>query len=378
MIKKRAIIIFSGYNQRAIIAFCRVAEKQKVPLIIIAKSESDPIFDTKYVKYVKYIREKLDLDLSYFKYILNYIKSTEVFDEYFILPSSEALNIFLLKNREELESLNFMIPLVDEITYNLISNKYDFGELCKKHGIKVPKEIKVNDINRFPIVIKPKSYYTRDGRAIAPQIIKNMKMLKDFIAQNNLGDFYIQEYVEGESYYLLYYFSKDGSYESFSQKNILQQSKGKSIVAAISAKVHKDDISNKFVEMFKSVGFTGLIMVEIRLYKGEYYMIEANPRLWGPSQLFVDSNCCFFESYLKDMGFNINMNESCNTKDNVRYFWLGGLIESLYKYGEIVFHTDNHDIFLRDFHEYLSNEIYLREDTQNVFIKEIIGLLGGD
>lgn len=375
---KKAVIIFSGYNQRAIISFCRVAEKQNIPLVIIAKSESDSIFDTKYARYVKYIRKKLDLDLSYFKYILNYIKSSEDFDEYIILPSSEALNRFLLKNRDELESLNFMVPLVDEQTYNLISNKYNFGELCKKNGIKVPEEFRVDDINSFPVVIKPKSYYTSDGRVIAPQIIKDMNALMDFITQNNLEDFYIQEYVEGESYYLLYYFSKDGSYQSFSQKNILQQSRGKSIIAAISAEIHKENISNKFIELFKSVEFTGLVMVEIRLCKGEYYMIEANPRLWGPSQLFVDSDCCFFELYLKDMGFNVNMNTSCNTKDNVRYFWLGGLIESLYKYGEIAFHIDNHDLFMKDFRAYLSNEIYLREDTQNLFVKEILGLLEGD
>ena len=31
-----------------------------------------------------------------------------------------------------------------------------------------------------------------------------------------------------------------------------------------------------------------VVMIEIRINKENYYMIEANPRFWGPSQLFVD------------------------------------------------------------------------------------------
>lgn len=110
---KKAIVIFSGYNQRAIISFCRVAEEQNIPLIIIARSEDDSILKTEYEKYVKYIREKIELDLSYIKNILSKIKNEEIFNEYVILPSSEALNRFLLNNKEELEELDFIIPLVE-------------------------------------------------------------------------------------------------------------------------------------------------------------------------------------------------------------------------------------------------------------------------
>lgn len=373
---KKAVIIFSGYNQRAIVSFCRVAEANEVPLIIIAKSKKDTIFNTKYKKYVKCVREKLELDLKYIKNILRKIKAKEQFQEYIVLPSSEALNRFLLKNKDELQKINFTIPLVNEKTYNLISNKYDFTDLCMKNGIRVPKEISINKINKFPVVIKPRNYFTSKHKIIPPDIINSKLELTNFVDKNGIKDFYVQEYIEGESYYLLYYFSKDGTYSSFSQKNILQQSKGKSMIAAIASDIHKKDVSNKFVKLFKKLKFIGLVMVEIKYFNKEYFMIESNPRLWGPSQLFVDSKCNFFELFLNDWGFEIKQREKILFNENTRYFWLGGLIETLQKYGQIVYHVDDKKILKREFASFLSNEIYLRGDTKNIYTNEILNLIG--
>lgn len=373
---KKAIVIFSGYNQRAIISFCRVAEEQNIPLIIIARSEDDSILKTEYEKYVKYIREKIELDLSYIKNILSKIKNEEIFNEYVILPSSEALNRFLLNNKEELEELDFIIPLVDKQIYNLISDKYSFSSLCISNQIKVPEELSFNEEFNLPIVVKSKEYFTSDGKIISPQIIKQEIELSEFINSNNVDDFYIQDYIDGESYYLLYYFCKDGSYRSFSQKNILQQSKGKSIVAAIPSNIHEKEISNKFIELFKSINFTGLVMVEIKYFNKEYYMIEANPRLWGPSQLFVDYGCKFFELFLKDWEFDINIDELFHPKTNTKYFWFGGILESLCKFDEVVFHVEDFNSFIDEFSDFLLSDVYLREDTINVFSQEMLSLKG--
>jgi predicted ATP-grasp superfamily ATP-dependent carboligase len=375
---KRAIIVFSGYNQRAVISFCRVARAQNTSLIIIAKSESDPILDTEYKEYVKCIRANTDLNLHYIKGILREIKRKEIFEEYIILPSSEALNRFLLENRKELEEQNFVIPLVNKNIYNLISDKYDFGHLCIENDIRIPNEKSFEEDITLPIVIKPKKYFANDGQVHSPYIIKEKGELSKFFANNKTQDFYIQEYIGGESYYLLYYFCKDGTYEAFSQKNILQQSQGKSIIAAISSDIHENEISNKFVNLFKSIKFTGLVMIEIKYYNGEYFMIEANPRLWGPSQLFIDSHCVFFELFLKDWGFNIHIQKPLVLLSNIKYFWLGGLVESINKYGEIVFHTDNYNFFEREFIHFLLNDIYLKEDTKNIFMREILGMKGGE
>ncbi len=374
---KKAIVIFSGYNQRAIISFCRVAQEHSIPIIIVAKSKNDNILKTNYKKYVKYTRENIELDFFYIRNLLLKLKNEENFDEYMILPSSEALNRFLLNYRKELEKLKFIVPLIDQSIYNLVSDKYSFTNLCIDNRIRVPKEFRANEKFKLPIVIKSKKYFTSDDRIISPQIIKSEIELSKFIDNSNLDDFYIQEYIQGESYYLLYYFCKDGTYRSFSQKNLLQQGNGKSIIAAIPSNIHEKEISNKYVGLFRNINFIGLVMVEVKYFDGEYFMIEANPRLWGPSQLFVDCGCDFFELFVKDWGFNISMDKHFISKTNKRYFWFGGILESLCEFGEVVFHIEDIDSFGNEFSKFLLNDIYLREDTKDIFSQEV-SIIKGD
>lgn len=60
---RTGILIFSGYNQRAIISFCRVCEKYKIPMFIVS-SKNDMIENTIYKKYVVYKRENSNLNLN--------------------------------------------------------------------------------------------------------------------------------------------------------------------------------------------------------------------------------------------------------------------------------------------------------------------------
>lgn len=363
-------MIFSGYNSRAIISFCRVANKYKIPLIIIAKSEDDNILKTEYKKYVMHIREKFELDFDYIQEIFNKIKEEYVYEKYIVLPSTEALNRFMLKYRIEFERMAFSIPLSDQELYETISDKYSFGELCSKNNILVPKEIKTFEGIEFPVVIKSKKYMNERGEVFTPEIISNFEEFDRFIDRNDMKDFYVQQYIEGESYYLLYYFDNYGNYESFSQKNIIQQNNGKSMIAAIASNIHNMKINQQFVELFKKIKFKGLVMVEVKYYNEEFYMIEANPRLWGPSQLFVDAGCSFFERLLIENGFRIKLNNKVINND-AKYFWFGGIIQDLIINKEIKLHTNNIDELSIPIYEYLQNDIYLRQDTKEIFYEEI-------
>ena len=70
-------------------------------------------------------------------------------------------------------------------------------------------------------------------------------------------------------------------------------------------------------------------MVEIKKQINVNYMIEANPRFWGPSQLFVDARMNFFEAFLHDFGFLPENPPPFNFINAIhkKYFWFGGIIE---------------------------------------------------
>jgi len=361
----KAILIISGFNQRAVISFCRFANENNIVFHIVAESKNDTIFLSSYKNHVIDIRENLSISLYDFERWK--IKIDE--DNIIILPSTEYLNRFILKNRLHLENNNYVVPLCDANLYDKISDKYSFSDICKKYDIQIPAEY--DSDFKYPCVAKPKRYSTQDDLILKPVIIHSKEAHKTFDENFNHHNFYFQEFIQGKSIYLLFYFSTDGSVSSFSQENLIQQDQGLSIIAAVSSDHHLNEISLKYKNMFSELGFHGLVMVETKLYNGQYYMIEANPRLWGPSQLILDSGMDLFHHFMADYGLiPLNTLNKVYRKD-VAYFWSGGIFSDRREKLKVAFHGDyNQEQFLQDYYKFFSSEVYLREDTLNIFYSE--------
>ncbi|MBJ6119786.1 hypothetical protein JAO76_16380 [Pontibacter sp. BT310] len=365
MVSQLEVLLFSGYNQRGVISFCRFCEKNNVGFNIIALEESDTILKTNYKTQVKFIRETKELLIDDFLKYKKLIPNTQLL----IIPSSEYLNRFLLKNKASLSEIGYLIPLCEPNLYHIISDKYSFGNLCKNYNITVPSEYNLDKELIYPFVIKPLTYSSSTGSILKPSIIFSTNDFENFIQKNDLKDFYLQEFIGGSSYYLLYYFRLDGSYTVFSQENLIQQSNGRSIVAAQSSDIHKNPISKQFSALFLDNEFTGLVMVELKFYKNQFYMIEANPRLWGPSQLILDAQMNLFESFLNDYGL-LDGYEKLNYKVNVKYFWSGGIIEDQRKQESLAFHSYSKELFFNDYTKFCAKDIYAYPDTFEVYSQE--------
>lgn len=364
--QNKVILILSGYNQRGIISFIRVLDRNNVQFKIVTLDGNDPINNSNYSSHILSQRKSTELTLELFEDIAKLLFHQIGYSNAVILPSAEYLNRFLLVNREKLEDLNFEIPLVNESLYNDISDKYSFAKICESAGINVPKEYP--HYPSLPFVAKPKCYFSEDRKALFPFIIESKKQLQNFDNKKNKSDYFYQQFIGGDSIYLLYYFSKSGSVTKYSQKNLMQQCGGKSIIAARSGKYHEEIISDKFINILKELEYFGPIMVEIKFFNEKYYLIETNPRIWGPSQLFVDANIPIFENFIIDLGFEIK-NENEKYKETF-YFWFGGMFPSGNK-NPIVFHNYSWQEFYMDFPKLVANEIYRHDDTRKIFIKEI-------
>ncbi len=370
MSKRICILIFSGYNQRAVIAFLRTVDNYDLNYAIIAKSDKDDIFLTEYKDRVLYTRKAQMLELDDIKNAVNVIKSAIHADQLLIAPSTEALNRFMLINRVEFEYMGCIVPLPDIDTYELISDKFRFSALCKEKGIPVPKEITLTD-TFARMVAKPKQYVSViSGEVLSPVLIINKEKFIEFRNEYNEEDFYYQEFIDGRSLYLLYYYNHNGRIYKFSQENYAQQPEGKSIVAAISSGIHNSDISSKFEKLFQDMNYHGFIMVEIRLKGKEPYMIEANPRFWGPSQLFVDAGRNFFEVFLYDYGLIDKPPIFDENKKDIKYFWFGCFIETFRKNLCPVFYNDKWQEILFRLDAWISWDIYNRDDTRKIYIKD--------
>lgn len=369
--KKKCILVFSGFNPRAIFAFLRTLELKKVNYIIIAKSMYDDIFLTKYKEKVLAVRNLETLHLDDLLESIIKIKDINFAEEFIIAPTTEALNRFILENRKIFEELGCIIPLVEKDLYELVSNKYSFGQLCLKNEILVPREIKSYEEIFFPIVAKPKKYNV--NKVLYPVIIKSYSDYKMFLKKNQSADFYYQEYIEGKSLYLLYYFHRNGEIYKFSQENLVQQPDGKSMLAAVSSDFHNSYESCKYEKMFKKLNYHGFVMIEVKQSRNnKNYMIEANPRFWGPSQLFIDAGINIFEAFLHDYGFISSLPNFELRKTKTRYFWFGGLINVIKNGKKPDFYNISENVFLASLPEWLENDVYRRDDTIEIFRKEVL------
>ncbi len=133
----------------------------------------------------------------------------------------------------------------------MVSDKQSFGCICKENNILTPEEYSNLVEIKYPCVAKPKKYFSETtGKILAPVILLDKTALNIFKRAEKMKDYYFQEYIDGVSYYLLYYFHRNGRVYKYSQKNIVQQPDGKSMVAAVSAKYHLNGESNQVRKTF--------------------------------------------------------------------------------------------------------------------------------
>jgi predicted ATP-grasp superfamily ATP-dependent carboligase len=366
----RSVLIFSGNNQRAVFSFCRFAIQEGIPFDIVANGSLDTIFQSSYSNRVVALREKNKLDLVELLQFCELAKEKQKVNEIIILPSTEYLNRFLLKYKLVLEEKGIQTGLCNESTYSVVSDKFSFSELCKSREIPVPREY--SDLPRnYPFVVKPKEY----GKGLSkvhekPFLIFSKHNLEKIEKLENLSDYYFQDYIQGPSYYLLYYFSKTGEVFSYSQENLIQQDEGASMILARSSNIHKKSISDQFVKLFKEIGFYGLVMVEVKFDGENFVMIEANPRFWGPSQLILDSGMMLFDAFSYDYSLKSVLKKR-QYEEGVYYFWSGGIIENFKAGKQPKFYNYEPSKFYSDYQSLIKHEVHLKKDTITIYFDEV-------
>ncbi|MFZ5437839.1 MAG: ATP-grasp domain-containing protein [Patescibacteria group bacterium] len=360
--KKTSFLIFSDYNFRAIIVICRLFSKYNVNFFIIAKSKTDLVFLTKYKKNVIFTRKSDSLSA---KEIITIRKKIN-FDNVVILPTSEFLNQFLLKNNLILLKNKILVPLVNKSLYLKVSNKKSFANYLKKNDILIPKEFKKLFKLDYPFVAKPIVNIKKETKY--PYLIFNNQEKANFLLKEDQRDFFYQEYINGQSYYLLYYISKNGIIFKSSQKNLAQQYNGKSIIFAKKSNLHFKTISYKFERILKDLKFHGLIMIEVKQIKNKFFFIEANPRLWGPMNLIAETQDEILTKFIED---NINIKIKNNKTEKTTYLWLGGFIENIKNNKEITWYIKKPRYLIVFLLKHFFYDVYFKLDTIRVFMKEL-------
>jgi len=335
---------------------------------IVARSDQDPIFFTAYAHRVGHVRSSPDLGPDQVLAWAEVLRKEHGERKVLILPSTEYLNRTLLAHRESLEQAGCIVPLVSSKLYEQLSDKESFARACEAHDIPIPAEYPAPP-SAAPFVAKPKRYAAATGQQLVPQLILSGEDLERFSAEEDEEDYFYQEFVTGRSLYLLAHVDSHKPDLVFSQENLIQQPRGGSVVLARPAEFHLDPLASKYLDMLHSLGFHGMIMIEVRLDEstGRAPMIEANPRIWGPQQLSQDNGVDFFGALLSNYGFPTFPSSHQEKPSNPLYFWSGGLqVEP----DPPAYHNYSPDEFARDFPQLQANDLFLREDTLDLYLHQ--------
>lgn len=323
-------LLFSGANDRAVVALSRGMVHYKVPFGLIGRGSGDLLKQSRYAHRYLLDRSSEQLVIDDILHAADKARKLYGVHRWVICPTSEYLNLMLFPLRARLESESIGVATCDEALYARVSGKSEFRKYSAGLGVEPPGilETQCGQLPSPPFVAKPRENLSHTGRILYPYIVRDRRELERFRQQADPTEYYIERFVEGESWYLLYYIDREGRVVEGAQQNLLQQGMGKSVLIAHAKPYPEPDVPLRFGEKLRSDGYRGFIMVEVRRTpERSAIAIEANPRCWGPFQLTIDAGMGLFEAFLRDHGHDAPLPDGAF--QHARYCWLGGMVQAM-------------------------------------------------
>jgi hypothetical protein len=371
--QKKSFLVFSGGNDRAVIGFLRALRLCGEQAHIVARTREDRILRSSFRCDVKWVRPTHELSFNVFSESIDRVRMQSGNGTLVALPSTEYLNTFLLQHRREIEAMDCEIPLVDASLYMQLTQKGSAANFFSSAGLSVPHEVHMPLIREQPVVAKPIRNVSASGKSLYPHLLDTQAQLEKFLIEHDVKDYFFQERVWGDSLYLLFYLSQKEEHEFlWSQRNLLQQPDGKSMLLAEPFTFHKSTTASRIVQTLRHAGFHGLGMVEVIRTPDREVFIEMNPRIWGPVQFCLDQGQDLLQAFIGEAlhGNPMRFVNHRPRQYRKRYFWLGGLLGTLGAGRTPAWHTARRPLvptILRN----LACDVYLRKDSWRCFIRDV-------
>jgi Predicted ATP-grasp enzyme len=359
----RRHVIFSGANERAILAICRSFAARGVPCSLIGRPGPDPMRLTRYRRWIKVVRGDDRLLVDDMVACVARLAGMHPGEVLVFMPTAESINRMVLENRARFESAGLTVPLVDMEAYCQLSDKAALLEQASRFGLVAPPRLAQATETALPLVAKPHAEFAPDGRKLYPELILDRAALAAFNHRGDTGLYFYQRYIDGASYYYLAHFDADGHATFLYQRNLLQQANGKSILAAELCACPDEEVRDRLVALFNSLGYRGYAMVETMERDGRHYLIEVNPRFWGPWALAGEAG-------FPPEAFAGAPIPHPSPRGNTRYLWLGGYLANRARRRPIRVYPAGRGLGLRDWLRLLRRDIHLHLDSFPLFLHE--------
>ncbi|HEX5356543.1 MAG TPA: hypothetical protein VFW93_10005 [Aquabacterium sp.] len=353
MADERRFLLFSGHNDRAVVALCRFFEQARLPFVIVAAGAADAIHRTRWAEQVVFNRLDPLVTVSWLRMLADSLGGELVY-----CPTTEFINHFVLNHRADLSDSGLHIGLPEQAIYEQLTGKHSsqalMTSLCA--DLQLPGTQPEGQWHA-PCVLKPHENVSQ-GRVRYPLLCRTDADLQQALHGLDRQAYFAQDFITGQSHYLCGYLARDGEFASFWQVNLMQQGGGKSIVLARPCANPGLDELNLF-QRLHARGYHGAFMLEVIASQRRLYYIEVNPRFWGPLQLALDVCPDILRLFARDQGFD-TPTITAQLPENACYAWAYGAHQP----GGVV-HPAGQAISPQERERLLSvHDVYARDDTR--------------
>ncbi len=375
---KTPVLLLAGTSDRAVMTCIRSFKKHGIPFYLVLPNNKISLWSfSRYRKNILNKKYHSYQNLSQFKQSLK--DATKGLPELILFPIGENQTRFLLKEKEWLFSIGIILPVSEYTVFIALSDKLSFTKLSEKYGLCVPKQVSyAPKSTKLPIVAKPKKNIDNNLIKKVPYLIFNQKQFEHFKNNEDPNSFFYQEYVFGSTYYYCALYKQGILIANFVHLTCVQQSNGGSVVKAIPGEIDRQTML-KIDKILFDKNWSGPIMVELKFQNGNYYVIEANARLWGPLQLPYDNGVDF--PYLLYKQCKQEESESviftaANSAYSIGYLWRGGYFLEFTK--GVSFLRKQSSSMYRDAsasNNFTFKDVWLRSDSFELYFLELVNTL---
>lgn len=276
----------------------------------IADTERTPLFSSRFVKNSFLINDITSRDNdTYLKEILDLALLMECEKEKtLVFTGKDDYLLFFSKNWEVLSKYFILSFETDyEILKKALSKDY-LPNIAENSRVLIPKTLinkEVEEINNnsiYPLIIKPSIKNSPEvdvvRDAFRVKICKNISELSEGIAllKKLKVDYVVQEFIPGEDseLFTIATYSFKGELKAWSTSNKIRQFPPNLGECSFGTTLYEERLLEPAKRILKYLKLTGISQIEFKKYKGEFYLIEINPRIWSWHQIHskVGVNLC--------------------------------------------------------------------------------------
>ena len=231
----------------------------------------------------------------------SYLVSTANIDEILKICKKEGIDgvFFGYSELNQYYTLDICTKLnlpfyADKNQINILANKKNFKNYCKKFNITVVPEYNINNINELPVIVKPVDSYSGKGISICYDLKELKECIDQAINESKTKSYLIEKYMDPDKYDVvgIYYSIQNGivALSSMADRIMYKFNNNRQLnTALIYPSVYLDRYlatEDKAVkDMIKDMGIqNGTIFIEGCVDKEKFYFWEAGFRLCGAEQ----------------------------------------------------------------------------------------------